>query len=137
MMAIVEREPTPILYVSVSGPPDEAAKPAFERLEGALGELAGRRFYGYFDPAGPRYVACVERREGDDPAALGLEADELPGGTYLRVRLKDDPPALYGRIGPTFDALAREAGDAADRSRPWLEHYRSENEVDVLVPVTE
>jgi hypothetical protein len=133
----VEREPVPVLFVAVEGPPDEAAQPAFKRLEEALPSMQGRRFYGSFDPTKMRYTAYVEREEDDDTRALGLEEGELPGGAYLRARLRADPPELYGQIGPTFDALASEAGDAADSSRPWLEFYRSQNEVDVLVPVTQ
>jgi hypothetical protein len=131
----IEREAVPVLFVAVEGPPDEAAQPAFTRLEEALPSLQGRRFYGSFDPANMCYTAYVERAEDDDARALGLDEGELPGGPYLRARLRGEPPALYGHIGPTFDALRTEAGDAADSARPWLEFYRRENEVDVLVPV--
>jgi len=131
----VNREPTPIMFVAKDGPPDEAAKPAFDELEAALPSLKGRRFYGYFDHPTGRYVACVAAEEGDDAGALGLEVGELPGGRYLRARLQGEPPALYGQISPTFDELAEAAGDTADRTRPWLEFYRREDEVDVLLPV--
>ena len=125
------------MFVAVDGPPDEAAQPASAQLEQALPSLQGRHFYGYFDFVNHRYVACVERREGDDAAALGLEEGELPGGSYLRARLRGEPPELYGQIGPMFDALSAEAGDLADRDRPWLEFYRRHDQVDVLMPVTE
>jgi hypothetical protein len=131
----VERDAVNMLFTAVDGPPDKAAQPAFERLEKALPSMHGRSFYGYFDPVNLRYVACVERRADDDEAALGLDEGSLPGGTYLRARLKSEPPALYGQIGPTFDRLATEAGAAVDHTRPWLEHYRRHDEADVLVPV--
>lgn len=133
----VDREPVPVLLVAVDGAPDEAAQPASAQLEQALPSLQGRHFYGYFDFANHRYVACVDRRDDDDAAALGLLVGELPGGVYLRARLKGEPPAVYAQIGPTFDQLAEAAGDTADRTRPWLEFYRREDEVDVLLPVSQ
>ena len=36
----------------------------------------------------------------------GLESGTLPGGRYLRARLRGDPPAVYERIGPTFDEMS-------------------------------
>ena len=44
-----------------------------------------------------------------------------------------DPPALYERIGPTFDEMAHER--APDESRPSLEHYRRYDEIDLLLPI--
>ena len=44
--------------------------------------------------------------EGDE-LVPGLESGTLPGGRYLRARLRGDPPAVYERIGPTFDELMR------------------------------
>ena len=71
-------------------------------------------------------------REGD--AVLPeLESGTLPGGRYLRARLRGEPPGLYERIKPVFDELARKA--EADESRPSLEHYRRRDEVDLLLPV--
>jgi hypothetical protein len=131
----IDRDPVAIVLAAVDGPPDEAAQPAFSRLEKALASMQGRRFYGYFDVSNMRYVACAERQDGDDARALGLEEGELPGGAYLRARLRAEPPQLYAQIGPTFDELAAEAGDDADRTRPWLEYYRRRDEVEVLLPV--
>jgi hypothetical protein len=47
--------------------------------------------------------------------------------------LRGQPPELYARIGGAFDLVAKSV--AVDQSRPWLEYYRSDREVDVLVPV--
>ena len=70
---------------------------------------------------------------GDDAAALGLEAGALPGGGYLRLRLRGEPPELYDRIGPGFEALLRETEPSG--GRPPLEDYRRRDEVDLLLPV--
>ena len=82
------------------------------RLEGLVG-TRGRKFYGALDVPTGEYRVCVERRAGDDASALGLETGILPGGRYLRMTLRGEPPAVYDRIGPTF------------------------NEIDLLVPVAE
>jgi DNA gyrase inhibitor GyrI len=63
----------------------------------------------------------------------GLESGTLPGGRYLRARLHGDPPAVYERIGPTFEELTRQA--KPDVSRPSLEHYRRHDEIDLLLPI--
>ena len=74
-------------------------------------------------------------RKGDDPSALGLEADSLPGGRYLRERLRGDPPAVYERITPTFEALAR--SETPDETRPSIEFYRRRDEIDLLLPIAD
>jgi hypothetical protein len=127
----VEREEIAVLFIRT---PDDPAQfgPAFQRLEEVVG-LRGRRFYGAFYPREKEYRACVEVQEGDDAEAVGLERGTLPGGRYLRARLQGEPPELYSRIGPTFEALIAEA--APDESRPSLEFYRRFDEVDLLLPV--
>jgi hypothetical protein len=120
----------PVLVVAKDGDPGEAAGQAFSELEAALPSLRGRRFYGYYEPNARRYFACVVARDDD---VLDLERRSLAGGAYARARLRGQPPELYGRIGEAFDSVAKSVD--VDSSRPWLEHYRSEGEVDVLVPV--
>ena len=77
-----------------------------ELRAGPVGSRRGRECYGAFE--GGEYRACVQVREGDDPAAIGLEVGELAGGRYARVRLKGEPPHLYDLIGPHL----RTAGQA-------------------------
>ena len=76
--------------------------------------------------------ACVEPREGDVPLS-GLETGTLPGGRYLRARLRGEPPAVYERIGQTFEELLAVARQ--DAARPSLEQYRRRDEIDLLLPV--
>jgi DNA gyrase inhibitor GyrI len=71
----------------------------------------------------------------DDPAALGLESGTLPGGRYLRARLRGEPPEVYERIGPTFEALVKTAHP--DSTRPSIEFYRQRDEIDLLLPVAD
>jgi hypothetical protein len=126
----VERAEAAVMYVE-GADGLEGIGAAWQALEARLGSLRGRHFIGAFD--GGRYRACVVLRPDDDPAALGLEVGVLPGGRYLRVRLRGEPPGLYERIGPTFDRLA--AGAPVDEARPGLEWYRRHDEIDLLLPV--
>ena len=123
------------MVTSESGDISQAAPRAFERLEKALPSMKGRKFYGYWDPDAKSYRACVAAIESDDPAALGLDRGELPGGRYVRSRLRGEPAELYPRIGPTFEAMSA-ATPSVDRSRPWIEFYRARNEVVLLLPIT-
>jgi hypothetical protein len=104
------------------------------RLEDLV-STKGRKFYGALDPPTGEYWVCVEMRENDDPGALGLESGVLPGGRYLRARLRGEPPAVYERIGPTFNELERVA--SPDPTRPEIEFYRQRDEIDLLVPIAD
>jgi hypothetical protein len=127
----VEREPTPVLFVRCADdlPEMQVTWARFEELVG----LRGRKFYGAYYPETKEYRVCAQVRDGDDAEALGVESGELPGGHYLRARLRGEPPAVYERIGPTFEALIRSA--APDESRPSIEFYRRRDEIDLLLPV--
>ena len=127
----VERESTQVMFLRTQ---DEAVaiQRAWERLEAMVG-LRGRRFLGAFDASSGEYRVCVQVREGDDPEALGLESGSLPGGRYLRARLRGEPPGVYERIAPTFAAL--ESVARPDTTRPNIELYRRRDEIDLLLPV--
>jgi predicted RNA-binding protein with PIN domain len=131
--ATVERDDVAVLYVGEQGPPGEAGPRAWEKLESVVTEREGRRFYGAFYPRASEYRACVEIADFAKDAKLGLESAVLPGGTYLRARVRADPPRLYAEISPTFDALSKAA--EPDPDRPSLEYYRRRDEVDCLLPV--
>ncbi len=131
----VHQEETHVMFLQTDDEPPEMAK-GWERLEGLVG-LRGRKFFGTYDASTGEYRVCAEIREGDDPAALGLETATIPGGAYLRARLRGDPPAVYERIAPTFDALIEAAGPRRDGTRPSIEFYRRLDEIDVLLPVAE
>ena len=126
----IERNEIAVQFVRV---PDGLAniRRAWDELESVVA-LRGRHFYGAFDPVANDYRACVEVREGDE-LAQALESGTLPGGWYLRARLRGNPPGLYERIGPTFDELEKQA--KPDTGRPSLEHYRRHDEIDVLLPI--
>jgi hypothetical protein len=126
----VEREEIAVQFVRVPDGLDEIGR-AWNELE-AVVTLRGRHFFGAYDPVADDYRACVEVREGDE-RVTGLENGTLPGGRYLRARLRGEPPALYERIKPTLDAMMEQA--KPDESRPTLEHYRRHDEIDLLLPI--
>ena len=129
---VVERSEVAVLFKRVA---DEQAAitRGWSELESAVGSLRGRRFFGVFDEVKHEYRACVEVRDGDDPAALGLEEGTLPGGRYARGRLHGEPPAIYAEIAPAFEQLAQRPD--RDDSRPGIEFYRSHDVIDLLLPV--
>lgn len=126
----VQREEIAVQFVRV---PDGLAniRRAWDELE-AIVPLHGRHFYGAFDPTADEYSACVEVRESDETFP-SLESGTLPGGRYLRARLRGEPPAVYERIGPTFEEMERTAKQ--DGSRLSLEWYRRYDEIDLLLPI--
>src|SRR5437868_7476540 len=126
----IEREEIAVQFVRVPDGLDEITR-AWNELE-AVVALRGRHFYGAYDPIADDYRACVEMRESD-VLVPGLESGTLPGGRYLRARLRGDPPAVYEQIGPTFNELTKQV--TPDTSRPSLEHYRRHDEIDLLLPI--
>jgi GyrI-like small molecule binding domain len=126
----IEREEMPVQYLRVPDGLDEITR-AWNELEKMVA-LCGRHFYGAYDPIADDYRACVEVRAGDE-LVPGLESGSIPGGRYLRARLRGEPPGLYESIKPTFDELMQRA--TRDESRPSLEHYRRHDEVDLLLPI--
>jgi hypothetical protein len=130
-MDVVERDEIEVLFIRTADDPAEFG-PAFQRLEELVG-TRGRRFFGAFYPQDKTYRACVRLEDADDAGALDLETGTLPGGRYLRERLRGEPPELYERIAPTFDELLKHV--SADESRPSIEFYRRHDEIDLLLPI--
>jgi effector-binding domain-containing protein len=127
---IVDRDPVQVMFKRVADE-ESAIGQGIAEVEEAVGSLRGRKCYGAFEDG--EYQACVQVREGDDPAAIGLEVGELPGGRYARIRLKGEPPDLYQQIGPTFERLAQRPD--RDTSRPGIEFYRRHDVIDLLLPI--
>ncbi|MFL5978164.1 MAG: GyrI-like domain-containing protein [Gaiellaceae bacterium] len=130
---VVERESVPVMFRRTTDH-QEAITRTWAELEAAVGSLRGRKFYGAFDPSTREYWVCVQRREDDDPEALGLEDGTLPGGRYARERLEGDPPSVYRQIRPTFERLAKQRPDR-DPSRHSIEFYRRHDVIELLLPI--
>lgn len=131
MIDEVEREPVDVMFIQTRDDPEEMG-PAWQRLEGLVG-TRGRKFFGAFYPSTREYRVCVQINQGDEAGTLGLETDTLPGGRYLRERIRGEPPALYEQIGPTFQELLKHA--TSDETRPSIEFYRRHDEIDLLLPI--
>ena len=127
----VQTDAIPILFMRCE---DDVEKfgPLWQELETRVG-LRGRKFYGAFFEEANEYHVCVRAEPTDDPDDLGLETGLLPGGTYLRMRLRGEAPAVYSRIGPTFVEMMKTT--TRDRSRPQIEFYRAHGVIDCLLPV--
>ena len=129
----VEREDVDVMFIRIR---DDVAEmgPAWQRLEELVG-TRGRKFFGAFFPVTKEYHVCVRMQEGDDPDALGLATGTLPGGRYLRTRIRGEPPALYERIAPTFEEFLKRG--PSHQTRPSIEFYRRHDEIDLLLPVAD
>jgi hypothetical protein len=127
----IDREDVPVMLQRTDDEIDAIRElwPRFEQLVG----LAGRRMYALVNVAAREYVSCTPIREDDDPVSLGLEVGVLPGGPYLRSRIKGEPPGLYERIAPGMQALV--ALTPIDPARPYVEYYRRYDEVELWVPI--
>jgi hypothetical protein len=131
-IANVTRQDTAALSREV--PLDLAAiQEAWPAFESGFDSLRGRRMMGVIDNRAGRYRLCTERLPRDRENSLGLDETTIPGGRYLRLRLIGDPPGVYGQIAAAFDELFEHADH--DPTRPLIEFYRREGEVDCLVPV--
>lgn len=111
-------------------PIPEQAPEAFRKLEASLASLRGRKFYGVV--VGDVYRACVAVDPGDDAERLPHPRWTIPGGRYAR-RLIPDWEANAHLIGPVIAEMRRR--DDLDPTRPCLEHYRSQRELLLMVPV--
>ncbi len=128
--SLVSRDDVRVKYVEVGDVLAEI-QVAWPSLEALVGDLRGHRFLAAFDPVVGWYRACVEVKDG--MSDLDLPEYVIPGGAFLRVRLRGEPPAVYDEIGPAYHSL-RDAG-VRDDSRPSIEEYRRHDEIDVLMPV--
>ena len=107
---------------------------AFDLLESKLPTLKGRKFYGTFQftPNGEEYFACVVRIDSDDPEKMGLETGVIPGGWYARRKLTDWQNKI-SKLPGLFEEMAR--SHETDHSRPSLEFYRSQEEMQLFLPI--
>src|SRR4051794_21209544 len=115
--APVQRDEVTVMYLQTTDGDGPAIGAAWDRLEGLVG-VRGRRFLGVFDTTAGWYRTCVLVQDGDDPDALGLPTTVIPGGRYLRARLRGDAPRVYDRLAPTYAELERSG--TLDTSRPGI-----------------
>lgn len=135
MPSVVELSPIPVMCSTVVGVEDvsKAVSAVEEKLDH---KLTGRKCYGVSteDETGLHYRACVTIQERDDPASLGLEVSEIPGGKYAKDRIRPwdytkDVPELAAK----FERMSEEF--EADESRPSVEFYRRHDDLILYLPI--
>jgi hypothetical protein len=110
-----------------------AIQDGWPKFENSFDSLQGRKMMGLFYSDTHVYRMTTTRLDRDHGNPLGYEETVIPGGHYLRLRLRGPAPAIYERIAPAFDELFATA--AHDPTRPHIEYYRREGAVDCLVPI--
>ena len=129
---VIELDDTPALSRDVAL--DIAAiQAAWPDFESSFDSLQGRRMMGLFYGQDDVYRLSSARLDRDHDNPLGLDETVIPGGSYLRLRLRGSAPSIYEDIAPAFDALFELPNH--DPGRPHIEYYRREGEVDCLVPI--
>ncbi|KDP89619.1 MULTISPECIES: hypothetical protein [Clavibacter] len=111
----------------------EAVQAAWPVFEAGFDSLRGRRMMGLVLAADHVYRMASVRLERDGEAPADLDETVVPGGSYLRLRLRGSAPEIYEDIGPAFDVLFGLADH--DPDRPHIERYRRAGEIDCLVPI--
>lgn len=128
-------EDIPAMYrvsISCSDPQLSALIPtAYDTLANILHhKLEGRMFYG--TTLNNEYRANVAINQGDDVQKLGLQQWVIPGGKYVKQTMKDWKKQTQ-KIADTFGGMIAKV--RYDEKRPLIEFYRTDDEVDLLVPV--
>ncbi len=117
-----------VMYVTADSM--EKIKDAFNKLEAAMPSMKGRKFYGTFYKG--VYKACAAVRDDDDPSAIGLPTETIPGGKYVSGKM-DNWQEQIGNIGNWFMDMTKKVN--WDESRPSIEFYRSMTELIMYLPV--
>ena len=68
---------------------------------------------------------------------LGFNKMILPAGDYIRVRIKEQPPKLYSKVGNGFKQLIEKYKDIINWDQYSVEYYHSYNIIDCMVPIDE
>lgn len=99
--------------------------------------LRGRKMYGVFYP-GPReeYFACLKLDE-DHPDDLGFDKTSIPAGLYGRKKIKNWNERIeqFAQIFSDFEQELDRSGYKIDATRPYIEFYRSLDEMIAMIPV--
>ncbi len=126
-----EIESKTVMYIETTDIPDGIAN-TFTHLESRLPTLRQRKFYGVM--FGNKYWAAVELKPQDDPTAMKLKVGKIPGGVYICTKLKDwRQESLANDIPQTFNEITM--GKHVDPTRPFVEFYRSQQELILYAPV--
>jgi hypothetical protein len=124
-------DPVTVMYVEAKGGLSGVGK-AWSELESNLPSLKGRKMYGAYHDQDKVYRACVAIINEEEPKALGLPTWTIPGGRFAREKIENFPSRVE-IIGETFELMEQEY--KRDPNRWYIEFYRSQNEVILLLPI--
>ena len=111
------------LYIEIPNDIDNQKK-AWPTFEARFPSLTGRKMYGLDYGESKLYRVCTLVLESDHGELFGFDQFEFEGGTYIRLRLKFDPPELYEKIGPAYQLLIGHYEEDINWSFPFIEHYK-------------
>ena len=123
------------LYIEIPNDIDNQKK-AWPTFEARFPSLTGRKMYGLDYGESKLYRVCTLVLESDHGELFGFDQFEFEGGTYIRLRLKFDPPELYEKIGPAYQLLIGHYEEDINWSFPFIEHYKAKNILDIMIPIT-
>ena len=127
----VTLEPVKVMYVEAKDGLSGVGT-AWSKLESNLPSLKGRKMYGAYYGQDKVYRACVAIINEEEPKALGLPMWTIPGGKFAREKVENFARRVE-IIGETFKSMEQEY--RRDPNRWYIEFYRSQNEVILLLPV--
>ena len=109
---------------------------AWTKLESKLASLKGRKFYGltFMENSHLVYYAGLKPLNKGEAAALGFPILTLKGGKYARVKLMDWNNHA-DQIGEIFNQLMETY--KKDPDGPTVEFYRSQSELQLMIPLDE
>jgi len=122
------------LYIEVPNDPESQQK-AWPEFEARFPSLTGRKMYGLDYDGNGVYRVCSLVLYSDNGETFGLEQFEFEGGTYLRLRLKFDPPELYEKISPAYRFLFDQYEEVINWPLPMIEQYKAKNILDIMIPI--
>ena len=128
-----ESEAIELIYVEAESFP-EGIRAAWDKLEADLKEKTGRKFFGISKCVDQKmlYYAAMNKFPGDENLFPEFNTYKLAGGKWACTKIRDWMQHIP-EIGPTFREL--EKGRAIDPDRPYVESYRSYDELQLWVPV--
>lgn len=126
---IVTLGDAPALSLDVPDEPTAIAE-AWPAFVARFDDTSTRMYMGLHDPSGTYRLSSILMDAAEDEE--GLTRTVLPGGQYMRLRLRAEAASDEG-IREAFAVLFAQAD--RDETRPHIEYFRGPGQVDCLVPI--
>jgi hypothetical protein len=122
------------LYMEVANN-SESQKKAWSKFESRFPSLTGRKMYGLDYDSEKIYRVCSLVLDSDNGETFGLKQFEFEGKTHIRLRLKFPTSELFKKIGPAYGFLINQYKKEINWSLPMIEHYKTNNILDIMIPI--